>query len=66
MFMDILGRFRIDINNSIVLESVKMIFCRVKFAGKGISFNSTKAMIDDIADYIIRNHSLAPIMLFCK
>ncbi len=66
MFIDILNRFRIDINNSIVVGDGENDICMVKFAGKGISFNSTHARVDDVADHIIRHHSLAPIIRFCK
>lgn len=67
MFIDILNRFRIDINNAIVIGDAENDICMVKFTGKGISFNSTNVRIDDdLAYHTIRNQSLALILHFYK
>jgi hydroxymethylpyrimidine pyrophosphatase-like HAD family hydrolase len=36
--------------------------CMIQVAGKGISFNSTNQIIDRVADHIIRDGSLKPVL----
>jgi phosphoserine phosphatase SerB len=62
MFQYILHRFGISLADSVAVGDGENDICMVKMAGTGISFNSTNAGVDDVADYVFRGDSLTPIL----
>jgi glucosyl-3-phosphoglycerate synthase len=62
MFLHILNRFDISVDNTIAVGDGENDVCMVKLAGRGISFNSTNQLIDNVADYVVRNESLKPVL----
>ena len=62
MFFHILNRFGINKENTIAVGDGENDVCMVKLAGSGVSFNSTNKLIDDVADYVVKNDSLRPLL----
>ena len=62
MFLHILNRFEINRKHSVAVGDGDNDVCMVKLAGTGISFNSTNRLIDEVADFIIKDQSLKPVL----
>jgi glucosyl-3-phosphoglycerate synthase len=62
MFQYILHRFGISLADAVAVGDSENDICMVKMAGTGISFNSTTANLDEVADYTFRATSLQPVL----
>jgi len=62
MMMHVLNRFGIGVDKTIAVGDGENDICMVQLAGKGVSFNSTTKFIDSVADHIIRDGSLKPVL----
>jgi phosphoserine phosphatase SerB len=62
MLLHILHHFNIKKIDSIAVGDGENDICMIQIAGTGISFNSTSQNIDRVADHIIRNGSLKPVL----
>jgi phosphoserine phosphatase SerB len=62
MLMHVLNRFGIGVDKTIAVGDGENDICMIQVAGKGISFNSTNQIIDRVADHIIRDGSLKPVL----
>ncbi len=62
MFQYILHRFGISLADAVAVGDSENDICMVKMAGTGISFNSTTAVLDEVADYVFRGDSLRPVL----
>ncbi|HTQ63342.1 MAG TPA: HAD-IB family phosphatase [Puia sp.] len=62
MLLHMLHHFNINTTDSIAVGDGENDVCMIQLAGRGISFNSTTKNIDLVADHIIRNGSLKPIL----
>jgi glucosyl-3-phosphoglycerate synthase len=66
MMMHVLKRFEISVDRTVAVGDGENDICMVQLAGKGISFNSTNKFIDSVADHIIRDGSLSPVLRIAK
>jgi len=66
MMMHVLNRFGIGVEKTIAVGDGENDICMIQLAGKGISFNSTTKHIDTVADHIIRDGSLKPVLRIAK
>jgi len=62
MLVHVLNRFGIGVDQTVAVGDGENDICMVQLAGKGISFNSTNRIIDRVADHIIRDGSLKPVL----
>lgn len=62
MMLHILQKFRINVNNTIAVGDGENDICMVRTAGRGISFNATALQIDSVADHIVKDHTLRPLL----
>jgi len=62
MMVHVLNRFGIGVEKTIAVGDGENDICMIQLAGKGISFNSTNQFIDLVADHIIRDGSLTPVL----
>ncbi len=62
MMLHILEKFGIDTHNTIAVGDGDNDICMVKLAGKGVSFNSTSMQMDLVADHIVKDRSLKPVL----
>jgi len=66
MLLHVLSRFGIGMDHVIAVGDGENDVCMVKIAGQGVSFNSTSLHIDHVADHIIRDRSLMPVLDLAK
>ena len=52
--ISICSRYEVDLKNSLVIGDGENDICCIRKAGIGISFCSTHAMVDTVADYIVK------------
>jgi glucosyl-3-phosphoglycerate synthase len=62
MLLHVLSRFGIEMDHSIAVGDGENDVCMVGLAGRGVSFNSTHTILDEVADHIIKGHSLKPVL----
>ncbi len=62
MFLHIVNRFGIPLGNTVAVGDGENDVCMIKLAGTGISFNSTNQLIDQVADFTLRDHSLLGVL----
>ena len=66
LFLHALNEFHIPINNSVAVGDGENDLCMLQFAGTGISFNSTYKQLDELADCVIKDDSLKPLLDLVK
>lgn len=62
MLLSILRRFGISIDNNVAVGDGENDVCMIRLSGKGISFNSNNILVDDVADYVLKEDSLLPVL----
>jgi glucosyl-3-phosphoglycerate synthase len=62
MLLHLLKKFRINVSNTIAVGDGENDICMVRTAGRGISFNATTLQIDSVADHIVKDHTLRPLL----
>jgi phosphoserine phosphatase SerB len=64
MLLHVLNRFGIQVDQTVAVGDGENDVCMVRVAGRGVSFNSTNRLVDEVADHIIRDRSLRPLLQY--
>jgi glucosyl-3-phosphoglycerate synthase len=64
MLLHVLNRFGIRVDQTVAVGDGENDVCMVRVAGRGVSFNSTNQLVDEVADHIIRDQSLKPLLQY--